>query len=315
MIRRRIHGTLLLAAAIAYSLAATGAYAQWGGRQNEVVIFAFSKSANDLRIVPGTSADSGQLLIQNPFSLPATPLSSEFPAKQLRVLHNEPGDFFAYGIQVERINSPRQLRQHPGKILYLSGMFRDQNPGSVSQKPLDVTAGLYFPLIPGVAAGPDVSVDESHFLLWTTAASAPAYVAVPDGTPSTVGGPGLTGAELEAVSGVAPFFVPWQNLRRRYPHDIWPDGMDVKVFDQDPVVGNTAMFIRLRPGKVTPTFIFSSNTHLFVLEGGAQLRAGSGLPQAFPLNSYTFVPKDSALRIANPRVFTLPLQKETPAAE
>jgi hypothetical protein len=158
-------------------------------------------------------------------------------------------------------------------------------------------------------------VEESRYLLWTPAAFAPPYVAVPLETKSNVGGPGLTGAELEAVLGVAPFFVPWQNLRRRYPQDTWPDGLDVKVFDQDRLVGNTAMLIRLRPGKVTPLFIFTGDTHLFVLEGNAQLRPGSNVPVPFPLNSYTFVPKDFALRIANPRVFALPLQKESLLAE
>jgi hypothetical protein len=314
MTRRLIYNSILMAAAIAWGLV-SAAHGQWGGREHELVIFAFSKTANDLRIVPGSFTNSGQLAIINPLSLPEAPLSPEFPAKRLRILHSEPGDFFAYGIHAERIDSPRQLRQHPGKILYLSGMFRDHNPGSVSTRPLDVTAGLYFPLIPGVAAGPDVSLDESRFLLWTTANSAPPYVAVPAETPSGVGPPSLTGAELEAVSGGAPFFVPWQNLRRRYPEDNWPDGMDVKVFDQDPLLGNTAMFIRLRPGKATPLFIFTGNTHLFVLEGSAQLGSGTGLPAAFSLYSYYFFPIDFALRIANARVFTLPSLKESPAAE
>ena len=316
MMRRRFYSSILIAAAIACGVVSS-AHGQWGGREHELVIFAFSKTANDLRVVPGSFTNSGQLTIINPLSLPETPLSPEFPAKRLRILHDEPGDFFAYGIHAERADSPRQLRQHPGKMLYISGMFRDQNPGSVSQRPLDVTAGLYFPMIPGVAAGPDVSLDESRFLLWTTASSTAPYVAVPFDTKSSVGPPGLTGAELEAVSGVAPFFVPWQNLRRRYPQDNWPDGMDVKVFDQDPLVGNTAMLIRLRPGKVTPPFIFTGNTHLFVLEGSAQLglRAGDGLPVGLPVNWYAFIPKDFALRIANARVFTLPILRESPSAE
>ena len=300
----------MLAALLACGAAVSSAWAQWGGREHELVIYAFSKSALDLRIVPGSFTNNGQFVVRDPLTLPAAPLSPEFPAKQLRVLHDEPGDFFAYVTQVERVDSPRQLRQHPGKILYFGGILRDQNPGSVSLKPLDITAGLYFPLIPGVAAGPDVAVDESRYLLWTPAASTPPYVAVPFETKSSVGGPGLTGAELEAVSGVAPFFFPWQNLRRRYPQDAWPDGMDVKVFDQDPRLGNTAMLIRLRPGKVTPLFIFTANTHLFVLEGNAQVRPGNGSPAAFPRYSYSFVPKDLALRIANPRVFALPLRKE-----
>ena len=305
----------LVAAAILCSCAVSSAWAQWGGRQNELVIYAFSKNAIDLRIVPGSFSNTGQLTIQDPLTLPVSFLGPEFPAKQLRVLHNEPGDFFAYVTQVERIDSPRQFRQQPGKILYLSGMFRDQNPGSVSQRPLDVSGGLYFPLIPGVAAGPDVALEESRSLLWTPASSAPPYVAVPFETKSNVGPPGLTGAELEAVAGAAPFFLPWENLRRRYPQDAWPDGMDVKVIDQDPLLGNTAMLIRLRPGKITPLFIFTGNTHLFVLEGSSQLLPGNGSPAAFPLNSYTFVPKDVALRIANPRVFALPLQKESLLAE
>ena len=304
----------MVAAAILCSFAVSSARAQWGGRQNELVIYAFSKSAIDLRIVPASFTNSGQLTIRDPLTLPVSSLGPAFPAKQLRVLHSEPGDFFAYVTQLERIDSPRQLRQLPGKILYLSGMLRDQNPGSVSQKPLDVTGGLYFPLIPGVAAGPDVALEESRSLLWTLASSPP-YVAVPLETKSSIGPPGLTGAELEAVAGAAPFFVPWQNLRRRYPQAGWPDGMDVKVFDQDPLLGNTAMLIRLRPGKVTPLFIFTGNTHLFVVQGSAQLRPGNGLPAALPLNSYTFVPKDFALRIANPRVFALPLQKESLLAE
>ena len=315
MKRLSINPKVLLAALLACSFALPSAQAQFGGREHELVIYAFSKNKTDLRIVPGTFTNTGQLTIQNPLALPAQALSPQFPAKQLHVLHNEPGDFLAYVRQIERVDSPRQLRQQPGKILYLGGMLRDQNPGSVSQKPLDVTGGLYFPLIPGVAAGPDVAVEESRYLLWTPAASAPPFVAVPLETKSTVGGPGLTGAELEAVSGVAPFFVPWQNLRRRYPQDPWPDGMDVKVFDQDLNLGNTAMMIRLRPGKVTPLFIFTANTHLFVLQGGAQLRPKNGLPVAFPLEHYTFVPKDFALRIANPRAFALPLQKESQSAE
>jgi hypothetical protein len=315
MMLRRISRRFLVAVALLGIFAASSARAQWGGREHELVIYAFSKNAIDLRIVPGSFTNTGQLTIRDPLTLPVSSFGPGFPAKQLRVLHNEPGDFFAYVTQVEGISSPRQLRQQPGKILYLNGMFRDPNPGSVSQAPLDVTGGLYFPLIPGVAAGPDVALDESHSLLWTPSASSPPYVAVPLETKSSIGPPGLTGVELEAVAGVAPFFVPWENLRRRYPQDAWPDGMDVKVFDQDPLLGNTAMLIRLRPGKVTPLFIFTGNTHLFVLQGDAQLQPGNGLPTVFPLNSYTFVPKDFALRIANPRVFALPLQKESLLAQ
>ena len=81
----------------------------------------------------------------------------------------------------------------------------------------------------------------------------------------------------------------------------WPSGVDVKILDEDARVGNTSELIRLRPGKATPLFTFSSNTHLFVLEGSAQIQPGGGPQTALKLNWYAFVPKGFAISISNPR--------------
>ena len=129
-------------------------------------------------------------------------------------------------------------------------------------------------------------------------------MAVPIETPSQFGPAGLTGVELEAVSGAAAFFVPWTTLVQRYPNQGWPSGLDVKILDEDARVGNTSELIRLRPGKATPLFTFSSNTHLFVLEGSAQIQAAGGPQTALKLNWYAFIPKGFAISISNPRALS-----------
>ena len=296
----------LALAAVLVSMAAPSALAQWSGRRDELVIYAVSKSANELQILaPGGTGSSGTVQIVDTARLPEVPLGPDFPAKRLRVLHAEPDDFFAYATNVERVRSPRQLNRAPAKALFLDGLLRDENPGSVSLKALDVTGGLYVPLIPGTAVGPDEAVDEAHYLIWAPNPSAP-FVAVPEGTPSQVGPAGLTGVELEAVSGAAAFFVPWENLRRRYPGVGWPEGIDLKVLDRDPRLGNTSLLIRVRPGKQMPLFSFTGNTHLFVLEGNGELRQGGGAYAPLRFHAYAFVPRGVAIGIGNPKTYSGP---------
>jgi hypothetical protein len=304
----KIRRVLLLATVFA-GAAASIATAQWSGRKNELVIYAVSKGKSDLQIVPVGTTNSGvtaRLEIVDPSTVTAAPLGADFPAKLVRVLHREPDDLFELITQIEKTPSPRQLNQSSTKLLFLDGLLRDQNPGSVSVKPLDVTGGLYVPFIRGLAQGPDVAIDTSRFLLWSPTAAVPPFNAVPDGTPSTFGPAGLTGVEVEAVSGVAAFFVAWTNLLSRYPNQGWPEGADVKILDQDAQIGNTSQLIRLRAGKSTPLFTFTSNTHLFVLEGSAGLQPAGGAVTALNLNWYAFVPKGFAISLSNPKPYTGP---------
>jgi hypothetical protein len=300
----RIRRFLLLA-----TIFISAAAAQWGGRKNELVIYAFSKGKADLQIVSSGTTNSGvvgRLEILDPSTIIASAFDPNFPAKLTRVLHRESDDLFQLITQVEKTTSPRQQNQITSKVLFLDGLLRDENPGSVSTKPLDVTGGLYVPYFQGIAAGPDVAIDASRYLMWTPSASVPPFLAVPKETPSAFGPAGLTGVELEAVSGAAAFFVPWTNLLTRYPGQGWPEGMDVKILDQDPQLGNTAQLIRLRPSKTTPLFTFTSNTHLFVLEGNAQLQPAGAAVTTLKLNWYAFVPRGFAISISNPRVYSGP---------
>jgi len=299
----------LLVATVLTGAATSIATAQWGGRKNELVIYAISKGKSDLQVAPNGTTNSGvvgRLEVLDSATVAAAPLSAGFPSKLVRVLHRESDDLFELVTQLERTPSPRQLNQITSKVLFINGMLRDQNPGSISTKPLDVTGGLYVPYFQGIAAGPDVAVDTSRYLVWTPSSSVPPFIAVPAETPSQFGPAGLTGVELEAVSGAAAFFVPWLNLLVRYPGQGWPEGMDVKVLDEDPQIGNTSQLIRLRPGKTTPLFTFSSNTHLFVLEGGAQLQSPGVAAASISVNWYAFVPRGFAISLSNPIAYSGP---------
>jgi len=143
-------------------------------------------------------------------------------------------------------------------------------------------------------------------LVWTPSSTTPPYLKVPDGTFGAFGPAGTTGIEFEGLTGVALFFAPWVNLQRYYPAQNWPSGVDIKPLDADPTVGDTAFLIRLRPGAATPTFYFSANTHLFVVQGSSTIQASGGAAQTFNVNYYAFAPAGYSVTISNPLPYTGP---------
>ncbi len=302
LIRRRLAALALLAC-----VGVPYASAQFGGRENEAVIYLLAgKGKVDFKVVPPTTSNAGITGFQtlNPASLPDSVISPDYAAKVLKVLHKESGDLFALVTQTENIVTPRAKVVAPAKLFTLGGILRDANEGSVSLAPLDVTGGLYVPYIPGVAQGPDVAMDVPQFLFWTPSDSSPPFVQVPDGTHSTVGIAGATGIEFEAFAGVAAFFVPWTNMKVAYPADNWPQGVDIKVLDDDAQVGNSARIMRLRPAKATPFFTLAANTHFFVLEGTVTIAAPGAATVTVPRGYYAFVPRGYAISVTNPRVFS-----------
>ena len=296
------------AAALLLAFVAVPGRAQFGGRQNDAVVYLLSgRGSISFSVVPANQSNAGITGFQviNPATIASAPISPDFPAKQVQVLHKEKGDLFAYYTQTENIVTSRGLVVAPAKGLTLDGILRDANEGSVSLAPLDLTGGLYVPFIPGVAQGPDWALQTPHILLWTPSDSSPAVVSVPDGTHSQIGPAGATGIEFEALAGAAPYFIPWTNMYRAYPADAWPDGIDVKFVDDDAAVGNSTRFLRLRPAKTTPAFTLSVNTHLFVVQGqGIVITPPGGAPVNVPLGYYAFIPKGYAISVSNPRNFS-----------
>ncbi len=296
---------LLAATWVAFAIPAM---AQWSGLANETVIYAISKGQADLKISPANATNAGITGFQviNSATVAPTPILPDFPAKQISLLHNESNDRFELVTNVENIVSSRYQNQITSKLLFLNGILRDENPGSVSTEPFDATGGLYVPYLPGIAAGPDYAIEKSTYLFWTPSSTTPPFVSVPDGTPSNYGPAGETGYEVEASSGVAAFFVPWVNSSVVYPNAGWPEGVDIKILDQDLTVGNKAFLIRFRPGAYTPTFSFSANTHLFVIQGNSTIQPAGAAAQTFNLNYYAFVPSGFSLSISNPFPYSGP---------
>jgi hypothetical protein len=290
------------------ALAAPLVPAQWSGRENEMVIYAISKAKYDLTQSPQGVSNAGKtgFVIQDSSKLPSVPLTPEFPAKSTQVLHNESNDWFGLITNLEKITSPRQKNISITKSLYLGGLLREANTGSVSTKPLDATGGLYIPFFPGLTQGPDFALDQPQILMWNPSNVAPPFVAVADDAPSDFGPAGLTGVELEAFSGVAAFFVPWTPLKVFYPQQTFPQGVDIKILDDDAQVGNRTGLIRFRPGRSTGQFSFTTNTHLFVLEGSGLVQPAGGATTAIPGGYYLFVPAGYSISITNPVPYSGP---------
>lgn len=297
-----------LIAGVLVALATPTVSAQWSGRKDEAVIYVISKAKSDLQLAPAGAVNGAVtgLQLTSLSAVPKTPFGPDFPAKQLQVLHNEPADRFAFMTDLENVDTPRYQNTLSSKILTLSGLLRDDNPGSVSTEPFDATGALYVPYFPGIAQGPGRAIELFTSLIWTPSSTTPPYVKVPDGTISAFGVAGATGIELEGLSGVAAFFAPWINLQKYYPRQAWPLGVDIKVLDYDPSVGNSAYLIRFRPAAATPVFSFTANTHVFVLQGNAVVQTAGAAPQPFNLNTYAFVPAGYYLSISNPQPYTGP---------
>ena len=284
-------------------------HAQFGGRKDEAVIYLLtSKGRGDLRTAaPAANPGTGFEVI-NPAVVPVSVISNDFAAKKVRVLHREADDVFQWISQEERTSTPRASIQNIAKVFFFRGLLRDDNRGSVSQLPLDATGGLYIPYLPGVSSGPDVAIETSEYLFWTPKGNSLPFVQVPLQTPSSIGPAGLTGIELEAFSGAAPFFLPWTNLRRLYPNQGWPPGMDVKIIDVDPSTANTTQLLRLRPGTKTPRFSIPGNTHMFVLEGEVNITTAAGSSTLVKREWYSFLPANFSISISNPKTYQGPGQ-------
>src|SRR5262249_38639391 len=99
----------LLIATMFLSAAASLANAQWSGRKNELVIYAISKKKAELQVAASGANNAGRtgFEIIDSSRVAATPLSADFPAKQVRALHREADDLFELITNLERIDSPR----------------------------------------------------------------------------------------------------------------------------------------------------------------------------------------------------------------
>jgi hypothetical protein len=299
-------------AVIAVCAGVPAAFAQFGGRTNEVVLYLVNTKGNPApQIVPSTTVNSATgFTVVDPTKVEPTPFGPDFPGEFYVNLHNEADDNFRYIIQKEGIVTPHNIFLGPAKLLIAEGMDRLLIPSQ--ENPTDLTAGLYAPFPQGVDFGPEVPEVEAHSFLWTPASVFPLLQLVDPSYRSPLDPPDKDGSQYVLSLGTFDALVQWIGWNVTYPNAGWPWGIDARTIETDSQLGATIRMLRLRPGKKTPTFKISGNTHLAVLSGSVQIvPSGGGQPVTLTKNQYAFIPNGYAVSLANPIPYTGPTELPT----
>ena len=285
------------------------ALAQFGGRANEVVIYAVSTKGNtNLQTVPSTTVNTqAGFQVIDPLQQPVEPFGPDFPGEFFVPLHLEANDNFRFIIQKEGILTQHNQFQGAAKVMIVEGLDRLILPDP--KAPIDLTAGLFAPFPEGVDFGPELPIFEAHSFLWTPSPIFPLLKAVDPSFTSPLDPPGLTGSEYVLTLGQFGALIPWVELKDTYPGAGWPQGIDTRLVDQDSALGSTIRMIRLRPGRQTPPFVIRANTHLAVLQGSVTIRPTNGTARVLSKNQYAFIPNGFAITLSNPVVYTGPTGK------
>jgi hypothetical protein len=291
---------------LAMGVGAPGAFGQFGGRPNEVVLYMVTtKGSPAPTIVPASTANTVTgFTTLDPAQQTAAPFGPAFPGEFFVNLHNEANDNFRFIIQKEQIETQHNTFLGPAKLLIAGGIDRLIIPNS---SPIDLTAGLYAPFPQGVDFGPEIPQVEAHSFLWTPSSVFPLLQPADPSYLSPLDPPGLVGSQYVLTLGSFDTLIPWVGWYLTYPNVGWPEGIDARLIESDSTLGVTVRMIRLRPGKVTPTFTIKANTHLAVLSGSVQIApAGGAKPVTLTQYQYAFIPNGYAVSLANPIPYTGP---------
>jgi mannose-6-phosphate isomerase-like protein (cupin superfamily) len=300
--------------------AAVSALAQFTGRPGDVVLWALTprNAKMEFLAVPTGTTNSAQLSARfevidiNTKPLLPIPPGTLPPGVGLafrrQLLHEEPDDEVYLVSREELGDFPHRIYLTTNKTLVIEGILREQ------EAHIDAAASLYVTLAKGTDFGGDIPLVPLKVLFWTPSSDFPAVDIQPPGVTGPAVPPGLKGYEYNLASTKFAQFTPWVALRRLYPAGGWQDGIDAKLIEQDTVAGNTTQYIRLRPGRRTPTFRMPASTHLFVLQGSVNITADSRTTM-MKKNDYAFVPGGFVLSLSNPNPYTGPQPKAAANAQ
>jgi hypothetical protein len=278
----------------------TPAFAQFGGRKGDVVIYIVnSKGQPDLQAVPDSTVNTQSgFEVLDPASLPLEPFGPDFPSEYRRKMHAEPGDVFNAIIHVEGDDSPHQELLETVKVFLANGLLRLKPRG---QEPVDVTAGLYVPFAKGIDFGPNEAINPGLYLMWTPAPFFPATrKADPLFRSPVVPAEYANSIDYLLAIGTYDTLIRWISLDSQYPGANWKQGIDSRVIERDSFYGTTISMLRLRPGRTTPLFKINANTHMWVLSGKVTITPANGSSRLMKENIYSFVPPGFAFRLSNP---------------
>jgi hypothetical protein len=278
---------------------------QFGGRADEVVIYAVSAKGNpDFQIVPSTTVNTATgFEVKDPLQEPLEPFGPDFAGEFFVTLHREAGDNFRFIVQREGIVTEHNIFQGPAKLMIIEGLDRLLIP---DKEPIDLTAGLFAPFPEGIDFGPELPIVEANSFMWTPSPIFPLLKLVDSAYKSPITPADITGSEYVLQLGQFGALIPWVGLNKTYPGAGWPQGIDTRLIERDVALGSTVRMIRLRPGRQTPPFVIRANTHLAVLQGSVQIRPVNGAPIVLKPKQYAFVPNGFAITLANPVTYDGP---------
>ena len=296
MKRMIVKRVVILTAAWFLALSAP-AFAQFGGRHGDVVIFAITANGSgDLLAVPPTTANSAQNLTNFKItSLDSVPFSSSEPfGLKRQVFYEQANELFEMSTDEENSIGKHRLFLNNTKLFFTQGVI---NPlGN-----LNGNVNTYIAIPQGLDVTDDLALETIQFLTW--APKSWPFI-VPTDQRGSLGPPEIPGwlyLFLIPNAVEVPSLIPWTSMQALYPNGGWRGGIDSKLLEIDPVVGITARMIRLRPGLQTPSFRIPGHTHFYILQGGATITPAGGGAFAMKQKDYAFLPENFTVTVANPQ--------------
>ena len=272
------------------------AMAQFGGRPGDVVIYAVTyNGSGNFQAVPSSTSNNAQNVASfKVTSLDSVPISSGDPFPlQRQVFYGTPSETFQVGTDFETTVGLHRVFLFPVKIFEIEGLT---NPfGTLLGFPNTL---LSFPK--GLDFEGDVALETLKVITWF--AGPWPFIALTDQA-SPLRPPDQTGYQyFFSIPGAVllPTLITWSNFSALYPGAGWGSGIDMRMLDQDPAVGDTIRQVRLKLGAQTPLFRIPGHTHLFVLQGSVKITPAGGSTFTMNKYDYAFLPENFAVTLANP---------------
>ena len=299
-----------LAVTIVGLIMAGSAFAQFGGDEGDVVLFVLTHRGpmNFQTAAPGaqnTGAAAARYRTTNLSGLPSEFIAPGFDARKTQIAVNEADDRFELVTQAEGIAVPRSVILGTSKVFTLQGRTRDENPGG--QEAANIISGALALFTGGVVIGPEVALEQFRAIFWRPEPSGPPFREVD----SSFVGPfrlpaGVTGIDYQLSIAKVPLFIRWNEMRKQYPGAGWPAGVDIKLLEEDRGIPSTIQLLRLRPGRRTPSFSLPARTHIFVLQGSAEITALGGSPTRMNPFWHAYLPAGFSISLSNPKQYQGP---------
>jgi hypothetical protein len=294
------HGLIRLLPAL---VAAWPALAQFGGQEGDAVFLVISHhgAAAVQTAAAGAQNPAAALAgfkVTDVGSLPFEDVVPGIEARKTQVARRDADDRFEVITQAERIPVPPTLILTRSKVFTLDGLIDNANTGGKDR--IYLIGGALVPFTSGVTIAREVSLIEFRAVFWRPeAAGLPFEESAPDYVGPAVP-PGQTGLEYQQDRSKVGIFLPWTQVRKTAGDSRWPAGIELKLLEEDTTIPSTIQLLRVRKGRRSPVFRFPSRTHLYLLQGSADIAPVGGATNHMTSNWHAYLPAGIWFSLSNP---------------